>query len=147
MWFKLQEFLSDSSKLQRIYKWLLFLTFFATIPCLYIMIVVGGFVPAQYFFLDPIFQYLGRPAMGRSWDYIVYALFTFPAGLIFGGIEYWVAAFSARHLVKLPNRFSLAIVGITVALCVALSSMEIYLPLSHNGSTHRNILSLYRQRQ
>lgn len=109
-------------------KWILFGLMCATVPVLYFMFVIGGFLPL-----------IAIVAMSFTgvWGF---ALFNAFHVLIYGAAFYWIAKLVARKLALLPRTWK--VLGFaTVSMALAAIS---FLPLYGVGHHEYQPVSLYR---
>ena len=109
-------------------KWILFGLMFATVPVLYFLFVIGGFLP-----LIAIVALSFRGVWGN-------ALFNALHVLIYGALFYWIAMMVSRRLAMLPEAWKLAGFAILALALVAIS----FLPLYGLGHHEYQPVSLYR---
>jgi hypothetical protein len=113
---------------ENVMKWGLFCLMAATVPVLYYMFVVGGYLP-----LIAIVALSFRGVWG-------FVLFNAVHLLIYGALFYWVAKAVARRLALLPHMWSLlGFASLSIAL-VAIS----FLPLYGIGHHESQSVDLYR---
>lgn len=111
-------------------KWVLFCLMAATVPVLYFMFVVGGFLP-----LIAIVALMFEGVWG-------FKLFNAIHLVVYGLLFYWVAKVVSRRLSLLPRRWKiLGFAGISVAL-VAISLLPVY-GVGHNVFQFVNLYRLY----
>ncbi len=110
-------------------KWALFLAMAATIPVLYFMFVVAGFLPL----IAVAYVFLSDGVWGSK-------LFTALHLLAYGSVFYWMATALARHIAKLSTRLKvLGLAGILLALATVST-----LPIYGVGHSEFQSVNLYR---
>lgn len=110
-------------------KWLLFFTMAATVPVLYYLFVVGGFLPLLMILISTL---LAPNAF----------LFHSVHILIYGPIFYFIAAVVAKKLFRLaPKQRELGLVG-TIAVFLGIGFLPIY-GAGHGSIEPANLYSLY----
>jgi hypothetical protein len=113
---------------ETVMKWGLFCLMAATVPVLYYMFVIGGFLP-----LIAIVAFSFRGVWG-------FVLFNAVHLLIYGALFYWVAAIVSRRLALLPR--TLRFVGFA-SLSIALVAIS-FLPVYGVGHHESQSVDLYR---
>jgi len=109
-------------------KWILFGLMGATVPVLYFMFVIGGFLP--------LIAIVAMSFTG-TWGF---ALFNAIHVLIYGAAFYWIARVVSKKLAMLPRRWK--VLGFaTVSMALAAIS---FLPLYGVGHHEYQPVSLYR---
>ena len=98
---------------ERVIHWLLFLLMAATLPVLYFMFVIAGFLP-----LVEIARMMGEGVWG-------FKLFNGIHLLVYGTIFYFVARFIARRLTRLSGPGQLIGVALISGLLVGVSFLPI----------------------
>ena len=110
-------------------KWVLFCLMATTVPVLYFMFVVGGFLPLIAIAWMGVTDDFGGPRIFDAVHLVVYA-----------PLFYWVAKIISRRLSSLSRRWKfVGFAGISVAIA-ALS----FLPLYGLGHSEYQAVGLYR---
>jgi hypothetical protein len=109
-------------------KWILFGLMCATVPVLYFMFVIGGFLPL-----------IAIVAMSFTgvWGF---ALFNAFHVLIYGAAFYWVAKVVSKKIASLPRTWEVLGFAATIIALVSIS----FLPLYGVGHHEYQPVSLYR---
>lgn len=128
-------------------KWALFITFLLTVPVPYVMVVVGGLIPAFcIIYLAvlglvvalPKFTGEGFFMLGILWAHVV----------ILGGLLYLLAAGIIRVLFRLfPGRYAAAVVGILIVTLLVASTFTIYRLPGHNSQPPADIFRILKEFQ
>ncbi len=109
-------------------KWILFCLMFVTVPVLYFMFVIGGFLPLIA---------IVAASFGGEWGF---ALFNAVHVLIYGAVFYWIAKVVSKRLALLPQTWKvLGFATVSIAL-VTIS----FLPLYGVGHHPYQPVNLYR---
>ena len=117
---------------ERLIKWVLFCLMACTVPVLYYMFVVGGFLP-----LIAIVALSFRGVWG-------FVLFNAIHVLIYGALFYWIARFIAQRLVSLSYGRRIAIFAAVSVALIAIAFLPVY-GIGHHESQSMNLYQLFRR--
>jgi hypothetical protein len=113
-------------------KWVLFCLMACTVPVLYYMFVIGGFLP-----LIAIVALCFRGVWG-------FVLFNVIHLAIYGALFYWLARFISRRLALLSDGWRIAGFAALSSALVAIAFLPVY-GIGHHESQSMNLYQLFRR--